>query len=195
MTASRTAAAEFSALDLRCHSLLADVRLHDVWRIPLDGGGAGRTMRDVLAAAPFAVLARSNIIVRALFALRFGLGRILRWDEPRHDPLAESYLRRLTDDDRARSLGAPGAPAGPFRMLYVFPDEAVAEVRNATAHAFVAMALRARRGGYVLYWAIYVKPVGAFTRLYMALVDPFRRLVVYPALIRATQAAWSRAYA
>ena len=28
----------------------------------------------------------------------------------------------------------------------------------------------------------------------MALIDPFRRFIVYPALIRRTQAAWVRAY-
>jgi hypothetical protein len=28
----------------------------------------------------------------------------------------------------------------------------------------------------------------------MALIDPFRRALVYPALIRQTQAAWARAY-
>ena len=37
---------------------------------------------------------------------------------------------------------------------------------------------------------VYVKPVGWLTPLYMALIDPFRRWIVYPALIRRTQAAW-----
>ena len=37
--------AEFRKLDLRCHALLSDVPLHDVWAIPLHGGGPGRTMK------------------------------------------------------------------------------------------------------------------------------------------------------
>ena len=185
---------EFSKIDLRCHSLLFDVPLHDVWVVPLTGGGPNRTMRDVYAISPFARVPSTNVLVRGLFALRRVLGRRFRWDEQRHDPPVESYIERLTDADRARSLVVPGTREGAFRTLYLFREEAVAELHNATAHAFVATALKARTDGYVLYWAIYVKPVGFLTCLYMTLIDPFRRFVVYPALIRATQAAWSRAY-
>jgi hypothetical protein len=57
------------------------------------------------------------------------------------------------------------------------------------------MALVACARDYVLYLAIYVKPVGATTAAYMALIDPFRRFIVYPALIRNAEAAWARAVA
>ena len=67
--------------------------------------------------------------------------------------------------------------------------------RNATVHAFLVLALSSRPDGHMLYWAIYVKPVGALTGLYMALIDPFRRWIVYPALIAEMQDAWARAYA
>jgi len=40
-----------------------------------------------------------------------------------------------------------------------------------------------------------VKPVSRLTTLYMGLIDPFRRLIVYPALGRQVQQRWSRAYA
>jgi hypothetical protein len=186
--------ADFRALDLRCHALLHDVPLHDVWVIELAGGGPDRTMRDVHAIAE-GRRTRAPLLVRALFALRFALGRLFRLDAPRRDPLAHSYLQRLTDDDRARSLVTPGRMGGSFRTLYVFPDEALVEVRNATVHAFLANALRPNGTGYTLHWAIYVKPVGRLTPIYMALIDPFRRFIVYPALIRRTQAAWSRAFA
>jgi Protein of unknown function (DUF2867) len=184
---------EFRRLDLRCHTLLDDVPLHDVWAIPLNGGGPDRTMLDVRAVAP--LNRRSpNLAVRGLVTLRLALGRLLGWDEERHDASAQSYVHRLTDDDRARSRILPGTKEGLFRALYVFPDEAVYEVRNATVHAFLASALVARSGGYLLYWAIYVKPVGRLTPVYLALITPFRRFIVYPALIRDVQAAWSRVY-
>jgi hypothetical protein len=185
--------ADFRALDLRCHALLRDVPLHDAWVIELAGGGPGRTMRDVLAIMDRATT--RPLAVRALFAIRAAIGRLFRLDTPRRNPSAESYLQRLTDDDRARSLVTPGTVRGFFRMLYVFPDEAVSEIRNATVHAFLATALRPSAGGYTLSWAIYVKPVSRLTPIYMALIDPFRRFIVYPALIRETQAAWSRAFA
>jgi hypothetical protein len=40
-----------------------------------------------------------------------------------------------------------------------------------------------------------VKPVSRLTPLYMAVIDPFRRLVVYPALGKQIQQRWSRTYA
>jgi hypothetical protein len=164
-----------------------------VWVIDLAGGGPGRTMREVYAvASPGA--GSTPLAVRALFALRVALGRVFRWDGPQRDPLAQSYVQRLTDEDRARSLVPPGTPRGIFRALYLFADEAAAETRNATVHAFLVTALRPRGDGYRLYWAIYVKPVGRLTGLYMALIDPFRRLIVYPAMIREAKAGWARAY-
>jgi len=80
-------------------------------------------------------------------------------------------------------------------VLYVFGDEALSELRNATVHGFLALALTPSPEGYTLYLAIYVKPVSRLTALYMALIDPFRRLVVYPALGKHTQQRWSRMYA
>jgi hypothetical protein len=190
---TRVSVEEFQELELRCHSLLADVELHDVWAIPLRGGGEGRTMHDV--AAIRRLRGRSNLPVRSLFALRRALGARLGWDRERPEAGSDSYLHRLTAADRARSEIAPGTREGAFCTLYLFSHEALAEVRNATVHAFLATALLPGAGGYRLYWAIYVKPVSPLTRFYMALIDPFRRLIVYPALLRQTQAAWSRTYA
>ena len=188
---SRATPEEFQRLDLRCHALLRDVPLHDVWVVELDGGGPGRTMRDVDAVAG---TRRRSLPVRVLFAVRVALGGLFRLDGPRRDDSAQSYLHRLTDDDRTRSQVTPGTMRGSFRTLYVFADEALVEVRNATVHAFLATALRPHADGYTLYWAVYVKPVGRLTPIYMALIDPFRRVIVYPSLLRQTQAAWVRAY-
>jgi hypothetical protein len=79
-------------------------------------------------------------------------------------------------------------------VLYVLGDEALSELRNATVHAFLVLALTPHPEGYTLYLAIYVKRVTRFTPLYMALIDPFRRFIVYPALGRQAQQGWSRAY-
>ena len=37
---------------------------------------------------------------------------------------------------------------------------------------------------------IYVKPRGRFGETYMALIGPFRHLIVYPALMRQIARAW-----
>jgi len=190
----RVKPADFQRLPLRCHALLSDVPLHDVWAIPLNGGGPGRSIQDARAIL-FTDRRPPNVAVRGLFALRWTLGRAFGWDDERHDPSSESYVNRLAEADRSRSQIAPGTREGPFRVLYVLGAEALSEIRNATVHAFLALALAPSPGGYTLYMAIYVKPVSRLTTLYMALIDPFRRLVVYPALGRRAQQRWSRTYA
>jgi hypothetical protein len=42
----------------------------------------------------------------------------------------------------------------------------------------------------VLVLGIYVKKVSGLTPLYMALIDPFRRFIVYPALVRHVEQMW-----
>jgi hypothetical protein len=190
----RATATDFQKLNLRCHALLSDVPLHDVWAIPLQGGGAGRSIKDARAIVFGDRRPPTNLAVRGLFALRFALGRAFGWDDERHDRLDGSYIHRLAEADRSQSQVPPGTREGAFRVLYVFGNEALSEVRNATVHAFLALALTPRIGGYTLYLAVYVKPVGRFTTLYMALIDPFRRLVVYPALGRHAQRCWSHTY-
>jgi hypothetical protein len=191
----RVKPAEFQKLNLRCHALLRDVPLHDVWAIPLAGGGPGRSVREARAILFGHRHRPTSFAVRGLFALRFALGRAFRWDDERHNPPDLSYVHRLAAADRSHSQVPPGTREGLFRVLYVFDDEALSELRNATVHAFLALALTPRAGGYTLYLGIYVKPVSRFTTLYMALIDPFRRLVVYPALGRYVQRSWSRTHA
>ena len=79
-------------------------------------------------------------------------------------------------------------------MLYVFGHEALSEIRNSTVHGFLASALVHREQGYVLYVGIYVKAVSRLTSFYMALIDPFRRFVVYPGIVRTVQQAWLRTH-
>ena len=192
MPATRIDPADFQKLELRCHALLSDVPLHDVWAIELPDGGPGRTIGDLRALVVGERWPAPNVAVRALFALRWWLGRVFRWDDEHHEAPGASYIHRLTEADRLQSHVQPGTLAGRFRVLYVTQNEALSEIRNATVHGFLALALTRREPGYVLYAAVYVKAVSRFTGLYMTLIDPFRRLVVYPALGRQIQRAWLR---
>jgi hypothetical protein len=185
---------DFQKLNLRCHALLRDVPLHDVWAIPLHGGGPDRSIEDARAIF-FGDRRPLNFALRGLFALRWALGRAFGWDDERHDPPSGSYLGRLSEADHAQSRVPPGTREGPFRVLYVFGEEGLSEIRNATVHGFLALALTPSPAGYTLYMAIYVKPVSRFTTVYMALIDPFRRFIVYPALGRRAQQRWLRTYA
>jgi hypothetical protein len=116
------------------------------------------------------------------------------WDRAVHEHAEDSYVKKLSDEQRDRSLADPGTADGPFRLVYLFPKEVLGEVRNATVHAFSCMTIRSTASGYRFYWAIYVKRVSRFTPIYMALIEPFRRFVVYPAILRRLRASWVAAY-
>jgi Protein of unknown function (DUF2867) len=185
---------QFRSLRLAVHGLLSDVPLHDVTAVDRPGGGAGGTIADVRA-----LLARENVraatpIVRGLFALRALLGRLFGWDAERHTHPETSSLQRLSSAITRRSALPPGALDGPFRVLYVLERESLAKVRNATVHAFLASVLTETPCGYRLYWAVYVQPVSRLTPLYMALIEPFRRCIVYPAIFRRIRRAWEERY-
>ena len=183
--------AAFRALDLRVHRFLEDVPLHDVWRVELRDIGEPADIQRVrdLLWRPGTI--RVGGATKVLFAVREWLGRLFGWDREPIDTPQRSYLSRLTDTDRAQTLVPPGTAEGPFRVMYVFPSEAVSEVINRTVHAFSCFALVPGSGeGHLLYWAVYVRPVGVVTRAYMALIDPFRRWVVYPSILRRIQRGW-----
>jgi hypothetical protein len=186
---------EYRQLDLRAHSLLADVPLHDVWLAELEGGGEHRTMKDVRVCFTPQTATTANASVRTLFATRAFLGRIFGWDTHREHWEGEYYRNRLTDEDRARSLVAPGTRDGILNIVYVFDHEALSEIRNATVHAFSCFALRETLHGYRLYWAIYVRPIGRWTPAYMRLIDPFRRNIVYPTVIARIKSEWQVRFA
>jgi hypothetical protein len=190
----RVAASEFQRLEVEAHAILSDVKIHDVTAIDLPGGGAGRTLSDVRLLLGPGKLTAPNPVVRGLFSLRWGLGRLFGWDRERRVHRERSYVRRIGSGIERRSARPPGSPDGPFRLLYLLERESLAEVQNATVHAFLASALTETLGGYRLYWAVYVKPVSRLTPVYMAFIEPFRRFVVYPMMLRHLRKAWVRRY-
>lgn len=181
---------EYHQLKLRAHSLLADVDLHDVWVAELEGGGPGRTIVDARRCFTPQTATTANAAVKSLFAIRAAIGRAFGWDRDIERWDAELYRHRLTDEDRERSLVAPGTSDQIFRTVYVFENESLSEIRNATVHAFSCLAMRPTINGYRLYWAIYVKAISPWTSTYMRVIDPFRRAIIYPAVISRIQSEW-----
>jgi len=184
---------EYARIDLRAHSLLAGVPLHDVWAVDLSGNDhPGRTVADVRALLATENVTAASPAVRFLFGLRGRLGHIFGWDREPARASQESFVHRLSAADRENSLITPGTSEGRFRVLFESPKEVIREIQNGTVHAFSVFALLEKDSGYRLYWSIYVRPVGRITSWYMRLIDPFRRLIIYPAVLRSIDAAWSR---
>lgn len=132
-----------------------------------------------------------NPVVEILFKIRTGVGRFWGWEDQPQEISVNSYIHLLTAEDREKSIREPGsATIRPFHLIYEFENEALDETINATVHAFSLMAMEPTSDGHVVYWAIYVKKVSFWTPVYMALIDPFRRFLVYPAIIRKVEQAW-----
>ena len=185
---------EFLDLPLRVHSFLRDVPLHDVWVVDLPGGPEGITLQEFGSRSRTGRGDDIPYAAKTLLQLRFFLGRVFRLDEERPGQKSGSYIKLLTAADRVASLVPPGSKDGPFDVVYVFPNETLSEIINATVHAFLAQTLTRTSTGYRLYWAIYVRPGGWITPAYMALIDPFRRWIVYPQILDKVREQWIRFY-
>ena len=188
---ARFPSSQFEAMDFRVNSFLADVPLHDVWVFHLRGGEEGLTLLEAMAVVGDVSPLEVNTALAALVGVRMLVGGLLGMDGEKHFDHSRSYVGRLTEDDRARTLEEPGRGSELFRTVYAFEHERLAEMMNSTAHAFFCMALEPSGDGYTLYWAIYVKEIGGITPLYMGLIDPFRRNIVYPAMVRSAERAWA----
>ncbi|HET6175729.1 MAG TPA: DUF2867 domain-containing protein [Candidatus Sulfotelmatobacter sp.] len=188
----RISTEEFERLPLRVHDFLAGVPLHDVWVVDLPQVRAGITLNEFLNSAREPL--RCSLAVRVLVNVRFALGRVFVWDRKLGAQDLETFASRLTTSDRARTLTSPGKPEGIFRIVYRFENEQLLEIINRTAHAGALSALVERDGTYRFYFGVYVHPVGRFTRVYMALIDPLRTVAVYPSLLRSIQARWNETF-
>jgi uncharacterized protein DUF2867 len=186
----RASPAEYLSLKLRAHELLHGVPLYDVSVVDLPGGGAGRSVADIRALESAAAPSR---IAMAFYGVRRFLGRVFGWDRLQMRP-EDTLLSHLSERDRRDSEIVPGTPDGPFRLLYQFPGEALSETRNATVHGWVCVALARTSTGYRLYWAVYVLPVSWLTKPYLIAIEPFRRFILYPAMLRRIRRAWLAVY-
>lgn len=186
----RVPPADYLALDLRAHDIMRGVPLHDVSVVDLPGGAAGRTVADVRALMEGMP---HGVVVPALMALRCKLGEVLHWDTP-DVTSRDSFVSSIPERDRLASEVPPGTQAGMFRVLYQFPRESLAEIRNATVHAFLCTALVPTPDGYRFYWAVYVRPTSWITPWYLAAIEPFRRYLVYPSMLGRVRAAWIARY-
>jgi hypothetical protein len=73
-------------------------------------------------------------------------------------------------------------------------DEWAAEIANRTMHGIMHIGLVPdETGGYRAQMAVLVKANGLFGAVYMAAIRPFRRLIVYPAMMRQIERKWQRA--
>ena len=186
-------AQDFKQLPLRVHDFLADVPLHDVWAVNLPHRRPGITLDEFLQASRSHQY-KLNPGARALISIRLLAGRLLGWDRELARLKSEAFATRLTTADRSQSLVPAGTPDGLFRIVYRFENEQLVELINRTAHAAALSALVETSTAYRFYFGVYVRNVSRLTPIYMALIEPFRKFVVYPSLLRTVRATWDRTF-
>lgn len=175
-----------------CGALLADFRVEDVWRLPLELG-PGDTIADVREVL-FETLDTISTKGPAglLFRLRLALGALFGWDDDaapeamRPGSLRERYAKQksLTPEE----LLPPGDKQ--FAPVFAHERETLDEIENATVHAGLHLGVVPSEGGAAVDMTVYVKSTGWLTRVYMAIIWPFRHLIVYPALLSAVGKRW-----
>ena len=180
----------------RIHELTGDFRLEDVWALPTPGGpddfprlvqGFRRLVRGLASADPSRGFSRA---ARVLWAIRWKLGGLLGWDRP--EAGLGARVPTLRDRLPAELREAPSGPdLHRFTSLYLLEDEWAAEIANRTVHGVLHLGwVPDQTGGYRAQLAVLVKPNGVFGTAYMAAIRPFRRLIVYPAMLRGIEREW-----
>jgi hypothetical protein len=176
----------------RIHEIAPDFRLEDVWALPTPGGPDDfpRLVRLMSSLNP---ARSSSCAVRALFAVRWRLGALLRLD--RGESGVGARVPSLRDRLPADLLDAPVAPlpaGAPFRPLYMTEDEWALEVANQTMHGVLHLSwVEGADGGHRGQMAVLVKPNGRLGWAYMTAITPFRHLVVYPRMLRDLEYRWA----
>lgn len=185
----------------RIREIAPDFRLQDVWALPVRGG-TDDFDKLVEVMASLDPTETASVPSRVLFDIRFWLGRLFGWDDnarplPIPDSPETTLKARLPRDLRntAKGLTLGSANLGKlgvhFSPIYRTDGEMAAETSNRTMHGVLHLGwVDQGRGRYQGQMAVYVKPRGPFGNAYMALIRPFRYVVVYPALMRQIEQAW-----
>lgn len=176
----------------RIHAIAPDFRLEDVWMLATPGGP------DDLARVVALMTSSDNeeefpASYRLLFAVRWKLGALLGLDQ--EDTGLGGRVASVRDRlpaDLADASG-PEFAGAPFQPVYLTHDEFVAEIANRTMHGLLHLGwVEGDDGTFHAQMAVLVKPNGALGEVYMALIKPFRHLLVYPALMRTIARAWAK---
>jgi hypothetical protein len=191
----------------RIREIVPDFTLEDVWALPVEGvvEDFPKLLEMMGSLSPGD---SDSSATRFLWALRdrlgacFRLGRIAVPADAGPDaakrklPIpgtGETSLTERLPADLRDTAANPDSGSLPFTPLYCTDVESAAELSNQTVHGVVHLAWANRgEGRYQGQMAVYVKPRGALGQGYMALIKPFRRWIVYPALMRQFERAWKQ---
>ena len=152
---------------MRIDDIAPGFRVLDEWALPTPGGPDDfPRLVELLRTVD---LTGGSAVVKALFAIRFKAGALLRLD-------------RVPGEHRA---------AG-FTPLFETDDEWAQEIVNRTVHGILHVAWVSDGDSYNGRLTVLVKPNGLLGKAYLAAIAPFRHRIVYPAMLRQIGEAWQQ---
>jgi hypothetical protein len=172
----------------RIHQIAKDFRLLDVWALPTPGGPDD--FRELIRLMATFDPGETSPAVRALFAIRWTIGRVFGLD--RQETGLGTRVHSLRDRLPADLADTPSDfDTHLFTPLYITDDEFALEIANQTVHGVMHVGwVPDGTGGYRGQMAVLVKPNGVLGLAYLAAIAPFRHLVVYPLMMRGIGRAW-----
>ncbi|MEQ8470681.1 MAG: DUF2867 domain-containing protein [Marinoscillum sp.] len=180
----------------RVHRLLPDLRIEDVWDLPVEME-ANQYIGELNAAFVEALeKTASTGIAGWLFKLRFFLGKVFGWEDA--DKAIEampsgSIRARYAKQEGLSQLDIDAKGFGDFVPVYDLKEEMLSEIENVTVLAAAHFGRVPRENGkYGVTMTIYVKPKGWFGEVYMLLIKPFRLLFVYPVMLKLIGRQWEK---
>jgi hypothetical protein len=194
----------------KVHEIAQDFTLLDVWEYPI--------VADHSKGQDFAYFLKmmqrpSRIEIKRFFSVKFlaagllinlrmHLGEIIGLDKnintlPIPGCRETSIGDRLTEKDRKNSLkaselGIQDVDNGPWRIVYIFKDEMLIELSIDVVHVLMHLGWVQKSGNFhAPRLAVYAKPRGQIGRVYMDLIMPFRRMIIYPVMMENAKDMWN----
>jgi hypothetical protein len=193
----------------KVHEIAQDFILLDVWEYPILADSSKDQnfffFLKMILHPPPEIINRSVSIkswaARLLIFLRMYLGKILGLDKninilPIPGCQEISIKERLSAEDRKRSLalselGISDSDNKTWRIVYLYEDEMLTELSIGIVHVLMHMGWVHKSGNFfTARLAVYAKPRGMIGNLYMKLIMPFRRAIIYPALMENVRNTW-----
>jgi hypothetical protein len=193
----------------KVHEIAKDFKLLDLWEMPILADVTKnqdfRSFLEAMKTVPRNILKRKIsiglIISGFLFTLRIFMGKIFPFDKdinilPIPGCKETSLKERLTKDDLERNLdkqktGGENKRRFGFRVVYTYENETLNELSNNTAHVLMHFGWVHKYGNYyTAQLSVYAKPRNSLGRLYLMLIMPFRRSIVYPTMAKSYKYIW-----
>lgn len=185
---------KFYEIPLKAHEFLKDIPLHSLDFIELKGGDRGMLMDEIYDVSRLNKFEdfKAGFITDTLFKFRTFLGKILGWDEVAELKEKTSWISKITAEEREKSMITTGTTESISTILYCFKNEILFEIVNRTVHCFWVMASVEKNEGYDLYIAVYVRKINWRTPIYMALISPVLKWIIYPAVGKGIKQNWEK---